>query len=63
MYVCICNGIKDKQVRKAVKNGAETVGRVFKAHGCKPECGQCVGCMRSVIQEEVSPAPELMAAE
>ena len=63
MYVCVCNGIKEKQVRKAVRKGAETVGRVFKAHGCKADCAQCVNCMRDVIEEEVSTPDVLMAAE
>jgi len=63
MYVCICNGLRDKQVRNAIKNGADTAGRIFKAHGCKPECAQCVGCMRNVIKEETLSSEHLLAAE
>ncbi|MDV7340245.1 (2Fe-2S)-binding protein [Terasakiella sp. A23] len=63
MYVCVCNGIREKQVRKAVNDGAATVGRVFKAHGCKPECAQCVNCMRNVIEQESSQDTTLLAAE
>lgn len=63
MYVCVCNAINDKQVRKAVKKGAETVGRVFKAHGCKADCAQCVNCIRDVIAEEVLSTEILLAAE
>lgn len=63
MYVCVCNGIKDHQVRDAIKQGAETVGRVFKAHGCKADCAQCVNCIRDVIEQEISSPIILLAAE
>lgn len=62
MYVCVCNGIREKQVIKAVNEGASTVGRVFKAHGCKPECAQCVNCMRDMIANETV-EPAALAAE
>lgn len=65
MYVCICNGIKEKQIKSAVQRGADTVGRVFKAHGCKAQCAQCICAMRDTIEEEIATqSPDLpMAAE
>lgn len=63
MYICICNGIKDSQVRTAAQDGAGTVGQVFRAHGCKPDCAQCVGCMRDILEEELVPEVGMMAAE
>ncbi|GGF67919.1 bacterioferritin-associated ferredoxin [Terasakiella brassicae] len=63
MYVCVCNGLREKEVRNAVKGGADTVGRIFKAYGCKPDCAQCIGCMRDVIEEEIAPSEQLLAAE
>jgi len=63
MYVCVCNGIKDSQVRSAAQNGAGTVGQVFKAHGCKPDCAQCVGCIRDVLEDELTPGGIMLAAE
>jgi len=66
MYVCICNSLKEKQVKAAVQRGADTVGRVFKAHGCKSQCGQCTCLMRDTISDEISqfPAYEMpLAAE
>ena len=41
MYVCICNGINDRQVKAAVKAGAKKWSDVHEYHGCKPECGGC----------------------
>lgn len=63
MYICVCNGINDKQVRKAVKKGAQTVGRVFKEHDCKADCAQCVNCIRNVIKEETHSSDVMFAAE
>lgn len=64
MYVCVCNSMKEKQVREHVKNGADTVGRVFKAHGCKAECAKCINCMRDVVSKELQErTPTLLAAE
>jgi len=63
MYVCVCNGLREKEVRNAVKSGADTVGRIFKAHGCKPDCAQCIGCMRDFIEEEMVSSDQLLAAE
>jgi bacterioferritin-associated ferredoxin len=63
MYVCVCNGIKDTQVKQAANSGVQTVGGVFKAHGCKPECAQCVNCIRTIIKEEGCSVETLLAAE
>lgn len=64
MYVCICNGIREKDVKKAVNSGATTVGRVFKSQGCKAECAQCVNCIRNVIDSETCEnETTLLAAE
>lgn len=41
MYVCICNGINDRQVKEAVAAGAKKWTDVHEHHGCKPECGGC----------------------
>jgi len=63
MYVCVCNGLNDRNVRKAITEGADTVGRVFKAHGCKADCAQCVNSMRDLIEEETNTSSTFMAAE
>jgi bacterioferritin-associated ferredoxin len=63
MYVCICNGIKDSDVRNSVADGAQKVSHVFKKQGCKPECARCVNCIRDIIQEETAPEKFLIAAE
>ena len=51
MYVCNCNGIRERQVRAAIDGGASKPAEVFRAHGCKPQCARCVCEMREMIQE------------
>jgi bacterioferritin-associated ferredoxin len=63
MYVCICNGIKDKEVKTAVQAGAQTVAQVFKSQGCRPDCGKCFQCMRETIEEEMVQDSFALAAE
>ncbi|MEM7443520.1 MAG: (2Fe-2S)-binding protein [Pseudomonadota bacterium] len=42
MYVCICNGLTDKRIKAAIENGARSADEVYRALGCRPQCGQCV---------------------
>lgn len=41
MYVCLCNGLTDKQVKKAIKSKNDTIHCVYKRLGAKVECGKC----------------------
>ncbi len=41
MYICICNGITDRQVKAAVRAGATGWKDVHAHHGCQPNCGKC----------------------
>lgn len=50
MYVCICNAIKEEDVRTSAQNGAQKAREVFNAHGCKPECAKCTNCIRTIIK-------------
>lgn len=41
MYVCICKGINERQVKAAVDAGAKKWSDVHAHHGCTPQCGGC----------------------
>lgn len=41
MYICLCNGYTDRQVRNAAPRCA-TVADVYRALGAPPRCGKCV---------------------
>lgn len=52
MVVCVCNAIRENQVRDAARCGASTACQVYRALGCSPKCGQCSVIARSIIDEE-----------
>ena len=51
VYVCNCNGIRERQVRAAIEAGARRPADVFRAHGCKVQCARCVCEMREMIDQ------------
>jgi len=51
MYVCLCNGLNERRVREAVANGAASVAKVYKHHGCAPRCGKCLPVVREILVE------------
>ena len=62
MYVCICNGITDKQIRAAVDRGVASLQELQDELGVASQCGSCAEHALSMLREPVSPAtisPEL----
>ena len=55
MYVCNCNGIRERQVRAAVAAGAQKPAEVFRHCQAAVRCAKCVCDMRRMIQEEKAP--------
>jgi bacterioferritin-associated ferredoxin len=56
MYICLCNGFTDGKVRMVARNGECSVSEVYRALGCKPQCGKCVPFVRDLIRAEASVA-------
>lgn len=53
MYVCLCNGLTDQQVRDAAQAGASRPAEVYPACGCDARCGACARTMRTLIDEHM----------
>jgi bacterioferritin-associated ferredoxin len=51
MYVCVCHGITDRQIRRAVEQGARTLGEVQMNLPVGACCGRCQDCAREVIRD------------
>jgi bacterioferritin-associated ferredoxin len=49
LYVCNCNGIREREVRAAIDAGARRPSDVFRARQCKPQCARCVCDIREMI--------------
>jgi len=63
MYVCLCNGYTDSQIRDAVHDGGvNTPEEVYQALGNGFCCGSCRDCASSVVDEEL-PKRRLAMAE
>ncbi len=53
MYICICKGITDNDIKHAVYEGASSYRKVRKQLGVGTGCGQCA-CDAKVIIKEAS---------
>lgn len=54
MYVCLCNGITETQIREAVSCGADTLLDLRLELGVAACCGRCADCAQQVLQETVT---------
>jgi bacterioferritin-associated ferredoxin len=54
MYVCICKGITDHQIRSAVTDGATSIGQLRRELGVASQCGKCSCLTREIVQEALS---------
>jgi bacterioferritin-associated ferredoxin len=50
MYVCNCNGIRERDVQSALEAGAERPSDVFRHCQAAPQCAKCVCDMRRMLQ-------------
>ena len=51
MYVCNCNGIRERDAHRAIQAGACRPADIFRHHQCRPQCAKCVCDMRRMIQD------------
>jgi bacterioferritin-associated ferredoxin len=52
MVVCICNAIRESDVRQAARSGASCPRSAYEALGRRPRCGQCLTFAREIIDAE-----------
>ena len=63
MYICLCNGFTDKQVRGVGCSGDGTVSGVYRSLGAEPKCGKCVPMVRDIVREASGAAEEALGAD
>lgn len=51
MYICICNGITDRQIRDAVQSGASDLAQLMAMTGCASVCGSCGELAEAILAE------------
>ena len=58
MYVCICNGITDHQIREAAAAGCSTVAELTMRTGAGANCGSCLDMAMDILHSAQSVAHE-----
>jgi len=52
MYVCVCNAIRECELRRAALRNAGDAEAVYAALGKRPNCGQCLEEAGAMITQE-----------
>ena len=52
MIVCVCNVIREDELRAMARDGANEPLGAYKALGCEPLCGCCLDYAQEVIDDE-----------
>jgi len=56
MVVCICNAIREKDLKAALREGAARPSEVYARLGRRPKCGQCLSFAQTIINAECATA-------
>lgn len=54
MYVCVCNAVTDRQIRRAVRGGVLTFEQLQAVLQVSTCCGRCEPFARTVLAEAVA---------
>ncbi len=51
MYICVCNGVNERDIRSAVNAGARTLSDLQRELGVASGCGQCANEAKCLLGE------------
>ncbi len=55
MYVCLCKGVTDHQIRSAIQqDGAQTLRAVRNQLGVSTQCGKCAKFAKEVVDQTLA---------
>lgn len=54
MYVCLCTGVTDRDIREAAENGVTSVRQLGRELGVGRQCGRCAATAREILRETTS---------
>jgi bacterioferritin-associated ferredoxin len=54
MYVCLCRGVTDNQIRAAVSEGASSVQDLRRCLGVASQCGKCGITAKEILHETLA---------
>jgi bacterioferritin-associated ferredoxin len=58
MYVCMCHGFTDRQVRALPEAAGGSTASVYRALGVRPRCGKCVPMVKEIVRKASESAPD-----
>jgi bacterioferritin-associated ferredoxin len=56
MYVCMCHGVTDHQIREAVCEGVASMSELRAELGVASNCGRCAPYAKELLDETLSGA-------
>ncbi len=51
MYVCLCNGVTEREIRQTAAAGCKTMAELTMRTGCGAGCGSCVAMATDLLDE------------
>lgn len=55
MYVCICNGVTEGDIRQAIAHGCGSMTELTMRTGCGATCGSCVETACAMLDTAAHP--------
>lgn len=49
MYVCLCNGYREVEIREVAETGVRCAQEVYFTLGNGPCCGTCLDCAQEIV--------------
>ncbi|WP_345794314.1 (2Fe-2S)-binding protein [Thauera sp. JM12B12] len=56
MYVCVCNAVTERQIRKAMDEGVRTLRELRQTLGVAADCGRCARCAHDCLRTDAHKA-------
>ncbi len=63
MYICICNAIRECELRRVARHSGGDAEEVYAAMGKRPNCGSCLDEAEAILFEERELSMEPFYAE
>jgi bacterioferritin-associated ferredoxin len=54
MFVCVCKGITDKDIRDAVNQGEQSIKSIKETLGVASQCGGCFTLAKQIIDNQLT---------
>jgi len=56
MFVCICNGHRDRDIQEAARSGLTCAREIYRSLGKPVRCGRCLDLATKLVDEIHAPA-------